>query len=483
MNPIHTAAAVLRMSSLLITLAAGVAQASAPQSFRPGTELFVDDEMVAVSKNVTRTLHAAAKLPEPVLKPNKPWENGRIYIYGTVDRDEKSGKFRMWYSGGGLAYAESDDGVNWVKPELDYVLRDGKPTNLLYKGRNICFLINDIAEPDPAKRYKLLDNTEHHNFIGMYSADGMVWKEYERKPLVPYGSEISNGVRDPKTGQYFVYIRPYLPKPLPKNVNQKRLVSVITSSDFENWSEPKLIIQPDQPDDLWVKNEVQRTEFYGMSGFPYGNQYLGLLPVFKVEGIYKKEELTKLQSGYEGPIEGQLVTSRDGLTWQRTKERKPVIPPGPHQYDAGCIMNVASIPTIVGDEVWYYYTALSTTHGGKLPEKVASIALAKWRLDGFASLDAAEAEGVVETKPLNRTGKLQVNADASKGKLTVEVIDASGKPLPGYTASDCHVISTDNIRHAVRWGSNTELPSSGPVQLRFALTNASLYSYTIESSR
>ena len=453
--------------------------AESATTFRPGTELFVDDQNIVESANVTRKLRQASKLDKPVLSPDKPWENGRIYIYGTVVRED-SGKFRMWYSGGGLAYAESTDGVNWIKPELRYVERDGKPTNFLIKGRNLCFVIDDKAEKDPAKRYKALDNTEHHNFIGMYSADGFVWHMYDKSPLIPYGSEISNGVRDPRTNEFYVYIRPHLPRPFPKDMNEKRLVSVITSKDFENWSEPKLIIAPDSKDDAWLKDPVQRTEFYGMSGFPYGNQYLGLLPVFRVTGIYTKEELTKLQSRYEGPIDGQLVTSRDGLTWQRTDERVPVIATGPHAYDKGCIMNVSSTPVIVGDEVWYYYTGLSTTHGGKVPEKYASIALAKWRLDGFASLDAGDVEGVIETKPFKpRGGKLEINANAANGQVAVEVLDETGKAIAGLGATDFKAITTDSVRHAAAWSSNAALPTDRPIRLRFKLKNASLYSYTV----
>jgi len=445
--------------------------------FRPGTELFVDDVMIERSTGVTRTLHQATKLDHPVLEADKPWENGRTYIYGTVHRDEQTGKFRMWYSGGGMAYAVSDDGINWTKPELQFHKDNGKPTNLLITGQNLCFVLVDPADPDPSKRYKALDNTKMQNFVGFYSADGLEWKPYPQEPLVPYGSELANAVRDPKTGLYHLYIRPYIPRHFPKGMNEKRLVAVTTSSDFVNWSEPKLIITPDTEDDSWVENSEQRTEFYGMSGFPYGNQYLGLLPVFRITKIQEKEPG---QSRYEGPIDAQLVTSRDGITWERTAERKPVIPTGPHDYDAGCIMNIASTPVIMNDEIWYYYTALNTTHGGTAPPKRPTVALAKWRLDGFASLDAGAEAGVVQTKPIRgRAGTLQVNADAARGRLVVEVLDEAGNVVDGYSADECEVINSDSVRHTVKWGDKTALPAENAYRLRFTLTDASLFSYTI----
>ena len=448
--------------------------------FRPGTELFADDANIGSMSGVKRTIHPATKLEKPVLVADKPWEKSKVYIYGTVLRDEMSGQFRMWYNGGGMAYAISDDGITWTKPELNLHPQDGKPSNLLTVGHNNCFVLFDPADPDPGKRYKALDNTKMQNFVGFYSADGIVWKNYPQTPLVPYGSEISNGVRDPRTGRYHLYIRPYIPRHFPKNVNEKRLVAVTTSSDFVNWSEPKIIISPDDVDDSWVKNPEQRTEFYGMSGFPYGNQYLGLLPVFRITKIHETWD-KGTQSRYEGPIDAQLVTSRDGLTWSRTQDRTPVIPTGPGEFDSGCIMNVAAVPVIVGDEIFYYYTALNTTHGGKAPPKKPTIALARWRLDGFVSLDAGDTEGVIETKPLDRGGALEVNADASNGRLLVEVLDSSGKPIDGFSAADCTPVTTESVRHKIAWKGGNSLPADKPVKLRFLLTNGSIYSYTIGS--
>jgi hypothetical protein len=83
------------------------------------------------------------------------------------------------------------------------------------------------------------------------------------------------------------------------------------------------------------------------------------------------------------PWRRQLVHNRDANVWQRSAPRDPVIARGPFDCDAGCVFNLSSAPVIVGDEVWLYYTGLTTTHGGTTPPKRGSIALAKWRLDGF----------------------------------------------------------------------------------------------------
>jgi hypothetical protein len=467
---------VIAHTALLATLQA----ADAPYAVKPAQqELFVDDVLISEQSGLTYTAHACEKLDRPVVDADKPWEKNRVYLYGTVERDAETGRFRMWYSGGGLAYAESGDGINWTKPELDFHEHKGQKTNLLVTGSNLACVVLDPTSADPAKKYKLLDNTEHYNFIGFYSADGFEWHKYEQEPLIGFGSELVNAFRDPATGRYFAYIRPYLPKHYPKSVKEKRLVAVTTSDDFVNWSPMKVIVEPDSVDDAWVTNEEQRTEFYSMSGFRYGSQYLGLLPVFKITKIY--EEKQPLQSKYEGPIEAELVHSRDGLAWERAADRSPVIPAGPYGYDAGCIMNVSNLPVMVGDEVWYYYTALSTTHGGTIPDKRATIGLAKWRLDGFVSRDAGEAGGELTTVPLRLPqGMLSLNADATGGEIRVALLDVNGQPVPGYALEDCTPITGDSVRHAVTWRERNEVPTGEDVRIRIVATNADLYSFQVQ---
>ena len=92
---------------------------------------------------------------------------------------------------------------------------------------------------------------------------------------------------------------------------------------------------------------------------------------------------------------------------------------GPHKYDAGCILGVSNGVVTVGDEMWAYYTAITTTHGGFVPEKEISIARAAWRVDGFVSLDADGEDGIVETVTLKPAGdQLIVNVDASGGRVS-----------------------------------------------------------------
>ncbi|MEQ9453044.1 MAG: hypothetical protein RLN76_00450 [Phycisphaeraceae bacterium] len=445
-------------------------------------QLMVDDVLIASEKNTRYVIHQAKKLAQPVVEADRPWESNRVYLYGTVLRDPSTGRFRMWYSGGGLAYAESADGLNWIKPELPYHQHNGQNTNVLVTGSNLTCVIYDPEEPEPAFRYRLLDNTKHHDFIGFHSADGLEWKRYPKTPLLAQGSELIDAVRDPSSGQFIAYIRPYLPRHHPKNNTEKRLIAVTTSPDFQTWSPMKVVIEPDPIDDAWTSREGQRTEFYAMAGFPYGSQYLGMLMVFRITEIIENQ--APGQSKYEGPIHVELVHSRDGLHWERSTPRTPIIDNGPYGYDAGAIMDTANLPVIVGDEVWMYYTALTTSHGGKLPEKRASIGLARWRLDGFVSRDTASDEGELITKPLILPeGRLTLNVAAPAGSVRVEILGQNGRPIPGYTLNESIPFTGDSVSARIQWREQVNVPTDRPVQLRFVSKNASLFSYRIAGDR
>jgi hypothetical protein len=456
--------------------AAAVAAAADLRPLRPGTELFVDDVQIAARPGVVRRVHPARKLPQPVLVADRPWERGAgVRIYGATHYDAATGEFRMWYS---RLYATSRDGLHWTKPELDIELFQGRRTNLILPKGGGAVIVDEI-EPDPAKRYKVLVNEpiKVGGFSGYHSADGIHWIRYGNDRIITVGSELGHLLRDPATRKYFAYIRPYPPRHFPKNEREKRLGAVVTSDDFSHWSEMKIVLVPDAIDDAWVTRPEQRTEFYAMNGFAYGGSYLGIVPLFRITQIHPTNGAE--QSRYDGPMEGQLITSRDGLSWARMQERNPVIPSG-RDYDRS-VMNVAVAPLVVGDEVWHYYTAINDTHGAPLPPKRITIALAQWRLDGWVSLDAGATGGMVETTPItHRTGQLEINANAAGGRLVVEVLDPRGQVLPGYTATECQEIAGDNVRHRVRWTRHERLPAQGPFCLRFHLRQSSLYSYTIE---
>lgn len=481
--------------AVLVVLGTQLTAAFAGEPITIGTQrqLFVDDVLIAAKRGVTRTIHPCKKLPKPVVEPEHPWEGNRVYVYGSVVRDAKTGAFRMWYmsnpaegrrdprltwSRGALVlYATSQDGLRWHKPKLGlYAFNGSKANNIVY-GLDSPSLIIDADEPDPAKRYKMLGYCRfpgHKGSGGMvFSADGLHWSGKPIGPLFRCHDTLTLA-HDPQTGLFYAFN-----KSTPEvRGHHRRAVRLTVSKDLKTWSERKLVMVPDEKDDAWASGPEERTDFYNMSAFPWESQWLGMVTVFRRKERLK--EAVKFQSRDDGPIHVELTHSRDGMTWRRLEERKPIIPNGPHGYDAGCILGLINTPVVVDDEVWMYYTAITTTHGGAMPAKRITIARATWRLDGFVSLDAGSDGGVIETKTLLPKGdRLVLNADASKGSIAVEVLDADGKALPGYSQADAVPMRSDSVRHAVRWRGHDRLPTDKPLRLRFHLRDASLFSYAI----
>ena len=494
----------------------------------PETQLFVDDELVSAKQGVVRTLHPGRKMEQPVLVPDRPWEGRRIYIYGSVHYDAGARLFRMWYNtrlgrgqqgrapdllsrtGDIILYATSEDGIQWTKPSLGRHEFDGSRANniLLFDKHSPTVTVDADAPPD--QRFKLACWNWAEGRDGYWiahSADGLSWREYDGNPVLVGDDEILESVsvaRHPHTAEYFAFHRRWGAV----RGHVRRLIAVATSRDFTVWDSHGVCLSPDEHDDAWAQDEGQRTEFYGMAGFAYGGQFLAFLPVFDVikdargepgmpasvaadgsTGLHAPAAISESgkeidQAPWDGPIAVQLAHSRDGLTWQRFEDRSPIIPRGePGSFDAGCILCSADRPVVHGDEVWHYYTAVNTMHGGPMPPKTISIGRATWRLDGFVSLDAGHLGGVIETVALQAEGgRLVVNADAGGGRLEVEVMTAEGAPLAGYTREECQAIQTDSVRQTVVWDGSSRLPAGQPVRLRFHLREASLYSFRIDGS-
>lgn len=467
-------------------LAAGCAWAVAVP-LETDSRLFVDDTWIAVRGNLTRTVHACEKLPHPVLEPEYPWECQRVYVYGSAHYDAEAGRFRMWYMsspttgerGPGLdrgrnalvLYATSEDGVSWERPRLGLYAFDGSTENNIVYGLDSPSVWVDEQASDPARRYKMLGYAPKAWVA--YSPDGIHWRDAPVNPVFDTNDTLTL-TRDPRTGEYLALHKVNAEH----RGHSRRLVALTTSMDLETWSPSKLVMTPDEKDDAWATLPDHRTEFYNMSAFPYAGQFLGFVTVFRRER--RLETAARFQSRDDGPIHAELVHSRDGRVWNRLDERVPIIPNGPSGFDAGCILGVTNTPVVVGDEVWMYYTAITTTHGGAMPEKRISIGRAVWRLDGFVSLDAGPEEGVLETVALEPAGdRLYLNADATDGAIRVEALDADGAVLSGYSAAECDEIRSDSVRHLVKWGTRDRLPSGAPIRLRLRLRNARLYSFAL----
>ncbi|HIE96710.1 MAG TPA: hypothetical protein EYG03_02385 [Planctomycetes bacterium] len=83
--------------------------------------------------------------------------------------------------------------------------------------------------------------------------------------------------------------------------------------------------------------------------------------------------------------------------------------------------------------------------------------------------------------------QLELNfATSAAGLIRVEIQDADGKPLEGYSLADCPEIFGDTIARTVVWKDDSKDVSSlaeKPVRLLFELKDADLYSFRFTTDR
>jgi hypothetical protein len=178
--------------------------------------------------------------------------------------------------------------------------------------------------------------------------------------------------------------------------------------------------------------------------------------------------------------DGLFMTSRDGRTFRRWDEA--FLRPGPERRDnwlygdgyqsLGLLETAAEDPTAPPELSLYVIE-----NNWKGPTRLRRHTL---RIDGFVALHARRKPGEFVTKPLVFQGrKLTLNfATSAAGQLRVELQDASGRPLPGYTLADADALLGDTLERAVTWKGKADVaPQAGtPVRLRMVMTEADLFS-------
>ena len=102
------------------------------------------------------------------------------------------------------------------------------------------------------------------------------------------------------------------------------------------------------------------------------------------------------------------------------------------------------------------------------------------RMDGFVSVNAPLAGGEMLTRPLVFRGReLVINYSTSgAGSIRVEIQDAEGHALPGFSMAEAELMYGDSLDQLVLWkaGSDVSSLAGKPVRLRIELKDADLYS-------
>jgi hypothetical protein len=110
--------------------------------------------------------------------------------------------------------------------------------------------------------------------------------------------------------------------------------------------------------------------------------------------------------------------------------------------------------------------------------------------DRYASISATTGGSVVAYHgPLevsagqaaDRRPVLHVNARAPYGAVLVQVLDASGREVPGLGLDDCVPFTGDSVDAEIRWrdAGLEAVPASQEVAFRFVLNEADVYAYQV----
>ena len=357
---------------------------------------------------------------------------------------------------------------------------------------------------DPKRRYlvNVLHRADTHNFApitdaGLYFAADVpdilndpdwrsrmetVWEGPERGPR----SETTHVTGfDEQRNRWFVCTQSRMKD---WTTRGGRDISRYASKDLIHWSPDELVLsiaddESRKPED-WI-------EYMDMSAFRAVGLWLGQLVIFHGDRTSRQYLMPGRENVWrKGTTELRLVASRDaGKSWNRVCGKEVWLPHSEEETGADRMV-YPGCPVRVGDELWLYYSTWDgdhlvwnndgTLHDKKRPGRVGRIALATLRWDGYVSLDADERGAELVTQPLRLCGdELIVNLHAPHGKLLVELLDTSGKPIEGFTASDCRPIRGDGVNLPVFWEGEEGLEKlrDRKIRVRFILTQAALYSF------
>ena len=474
-------------------------EAEAVRDIRDGArQLFLDDWLIANATNVERVQGSPSKHPNnPIIRRDKPWDRGRADLYGNAVYDPENDRIQLFYAANSafeghedrLAYAESRDGGDtWIKPELGLIPFDGaRNTNLVLLPPSQTMhgpcVFRDEHETDPAKRYKLFTASypdtaylgipriyEHRGpylyatedarvpegcdlpglFVA-YSPDGIHWPT----PPVRVSDMLSDTTQrafwDARIQRYVAYIR--------ARTANDRSVARMESADFETWTEPEVVLEgtPEQ-------------SIYSMGVTQYEGLYVGTPWIF---------DRGSEASG--GPvIWPELAVSRDGKSWSRPWPGQPLIPNGPAGSGDSKQIRMSASLVVLDDKILLFYGQTDRPH---VVDMRVEIGAATLRLDGMAAMRAGDAEGTILTKPLRfNRGRLHVNASVDPGGYVKAELLRDGTVVRGYDLARSRPVTTDSLSARLVWKNRGAVPGTdeGDWRIRFALKDASLYSFRIE---
>ena len=431
-------------------------------------ELFFDDYLINTEKTTAvKRLHKLTRTRNVLMKLDKPWE-GNVCGYFSIFYAE--GKWRMYYRTGdsgnyrpAIAYAESDDAINWVRPSIGIVEFDGSKDNNLILNLdmlkefgfkafdNLSVFYDEHPECPADEKYKMLCMyCGNGALLCLVSSDGI---HFKKSHIVTRDGEFDSqnlAFYSKAHGKYFCYYRgEHEPAPgthiMDKSFTDKvanelndpekmlmrepgegtvafmRDVRVIESEDFHIWSEQKQINCTGFDLQFYTSGIMpyprEESVFFGISmryterkaWTPTYDELCG-----REDRLFRMKS-EQLRSGL-AITDGVLLISRDGYNF--TKFDEAILPPPPENPDSFVYGDGSVVPMILevpseieGAENEYMIMVIDGYRSERGYDRLWKYTI---RLDGFVSLHAGGEEETVVTKEFTYDGdKLFANIATS----------------------------------------------------------------------
>jgi len=464
----------------------------APNHIGTDRQLFIDDYWIADSTGVVRVLQEPIK-EDVAIASEHPWE--KIFSgYHVVLHTGTS--WRMYYltSGdvgvqiGGWRYcaiAESEDGVEWSKPELNHIEFEGSTkNNLVYGGPLTEFAPFLDSNPDAAEdeRYKAFARTRpvegvERGLVPLGSPDGLQWHQLSDDPVMTKGPFDSHNLPfwDEWRREYVVYARGIgSPNNPTQGTGQERgrefkggvrWIRRATSKDFVQWT----------PFENIDCGETPFEHLYTSAITPY-DRAPGTYLMFPSRYVPHRQADNEIaRTAKPGVNDIAFMSSRDGLNFDRSF-MEAFIRPGQeieNWRERGIYVGSGIIQASPGTMSLY-----SRQH-----RYLPSVHIRRYslRTDGFVSVNAGYSGGEFVTSPFAFSGsELELNYSTSAvGSVQVEVQDEEGRPMPGLSLGDAPERFGDEVDGVYNWSGEGDLSqlAGTAIRLLFVLKDADLFAF------
>ena len=462
--------------------------------------LFAFDDIVfpAVHNLRLRMVSPEKFRNNPVVKRGRkgsPDEFG-VQFYGSILRHD--GIYKLWYvaaderinsdnhiaagSGWKQAYAESEDGIHWVKPNLGLVEYNGSRNNnlvLVEPARlatvNIKVLF-DPDDPDPSRHFKMtthtwwLENGERGRgtLCPLLSPDGLRWRvatdavpvsgcmPMDKTVLPHHHFEAGSGFYK-WNGMYYITGQSSLPSDLCARDYSGREVGIHRSADFLHWSETSTVGfvregQYHRRENAGPFRYGEGEEAHeGVCVWNRGNVLIGLYGIW--HGAPKWMGRT---------IDLGLLISNDGLHFREPLTEYVFLERGGDgAWDQGGLIQGQGFEN-VGDQTFIWYGAWDPrVFNPYVPRGGVGLAVLERDRFGYLSVRDPGRRGVLVSESIRVDARFMLYCNArglsAEAMLRFEMLDEYEQPLPGFSGNDAAVVAESGLRVPLVWKSGTRI--------------------------